>query len=63
MGSLKLHQSKTYYPNPFTRADSEYPIEPINNKREQFIVNLKLGLIALMRDHISHLPNTNQSSP
>jgi DNA-binding MltR family transcriptional regulator len=60
MGALTLHTDKTHYPNPFTETDSEYPIDPINNKRDQFVVNLQLGLIALMRDGIFHLPYTNE---
>jgi len=60
MRRLTLHENRTYYPHHLFGTDSKVAIEPINSKREQFIVNLKLALIILMRDRISHHPYTNQ---
>jgi hypothetical protein len=60
MKRLVLHENRTHYPHHLFGPDSKIPIEPINSRRDQFIVNLKLGLIALMRDRISHEPFTNR---
>jgi DNA-binding MltR family transcriptional regulator len=60
MQRLTLHESRTYYPHHLFGPDSNVAIEPVNSKREQFIVNLKLALIILMRDRISHHPYTNR---
>ena len=60
MQRLTLHENRTYYPHHLFGPDSNIAIEPINSKREQFIVNLKLALIILMRDRISHHPYTNR---
>ena len=54
MRRLVLHEGKTHYPHHLFGPDSNVPIEPITTRRDQFLVNLKLGLIALMRDRISH---------
>lgn len=63
LGQLKLHEGITHYPNPLMEgAKSEYSIEPIKNRRDQFTVNLKLGLIALMQDRQSHLVHSNESN-
>ncbi len=60
MTRLTLHENRTYYPHHLYGPDSENEIEPITNKRIQFVVNLKLGLITLMRDRLSHETHTNQ---
>jgi hypothetical protein len=60
MQRLTLHENRTYYPHHLFGPDSNVAIEPVNSKREQFIVNLKLALIILMRDRISHHPYTNR---
>jgi hypothetical protein len=60
MQRLTLHENRTYYPHHLFGPDSNVAIEPANSKREQFIVNLKLALIILMRDRISHHPYTNR---
>ena len=57
---LNLHRGKTYYPHHLGGGDSTYKIEEVNNKRDRFMVNLKLGLIALMRDRLSHKPHSNE---
>jgi hypothetical protein len=57
---LVLHENKSHYPNPRLGGDSNEPIEPIENRRTRFIVNLKLGLLELMRDRVSHRLHTNE---
>jgi hypothetical protein len=61
MKRLVLHdgEGKTHYPHPHFGPDSNVPIEPVTTRRDQFVVNLKLGLIALMRDRISHHAHSN----
>ena len=56
---LTLHEGRQHYPDPFTQNDSEHEIESINTKRGTFLVNLQLGLIYLMSDRLSHVPNSN----
>lgn len=60
MSRLTLHENRTYYPHHLYGPDSKHEIEPITNKKTQFVVNLKLGLIVLMRDRLSHETHTNQ---
>jgi DNA-binding MltR family transcriptional regulator len=60
MKRLVLHEGKTYYPHHLFGPDSEVPIEQVITRRDQFVVNLKLGLIALMRDRISHHDHSNK---
>jgi hypothetical protein len=61
MDNLSLHKSRSHYPHHlFSWKDTEAPIEQINNNRDQFIVNLKLGLLALMQDRVSHQENSNE---
>lgn len=60
MNALILHEAKTHYPHHLYGGDTAQQIEPISDKRTQFIVNLKLGLIALMRDRVSHIYHSNQ---
>jgi hypothetical protein len=59
MGRLTLHQNRTNYPHHLFGPDSTIPVEPVNSKQEQFVVNLKIALIMLMRDRIGHKPHTN----
>ena len=61
---MNLNEGKTHYPNHRYGGDSEFQIEPVMDNRTRFIVNLKLGLIALMRDRCSHEMHGNrQLSP
>jgi DNA-binding MltR family transcriptional regulator len=60
MKRLVLHEGRTYYPNHLFGPDSAVSIEPVTSRRDQFVVNLKLGLIALMRDRISHHDHSNK---
>jgi hypothetical protein len=53
MSRLTLHEKRTHYPHHLWGPDSATPIEPVNSRRDQFIVNLKLGLIALMRARVA----------
>jgi DNA-binding MltR family transcriptional regulator len=60
MKPLVLHEGKTHYPDHRFGPDSKAPIEPVTSRRDQFVVNLKLGLIALMRDRICHHEHSNK---
>jgi len=51
---LTLHEGRTKYPHHLKDMDSEHEIEEIRNNRDKFVVNLKIALIALMRDRVSH---------
>jgi hypothetical protein len=61
IGKLVLHKGRAYYPNPRILGDSKEPIETIDSSRTLFLVNLKLALLDLMRDRISHRPHTNET--
>lgn len=54
MQKLTLHESRKYYPHRIYGEDSTTEIEEIIDNRGIFIVNLKLCLIALMCDRVSH---------
>jgi hypothetical protein len=60
---LTLHDGRTHYPFHQAERDSEYPIEPVRNQRERFIVNLKLVLVMLMRDRSRHVTWSNHRLP
>jgi hypothetical protein len=60
MGSLTLHEGKSHYPDHRYGGDSAFEIEPVTDNQTRFIVNLKLGLIALMRDRCSHEMHSNK---
>jgi len=51
---LKLQEGKKYYPHHLYNQDSKNEIETVKSNRDRFVVNLKLCLIALMRDRVSH---------
>jgi hypothetical protein len=57
--NLKLHEGKTYYPNPFIRGDSDQRIENVKTSREALIVNLKLCLFELLADVSRHQHGSN----
>jgi hypothetical protein len=61
MKSLTLHVGKSHYPDHRYGGDSAFEIEPVTDNRTRFIVNLKLGLIALMRDRCSHEMHSNKA--
>ena len=54
MKLLALHEDRKVYPHHIYEGDADIPIETIKNNRGRFIVNLKLCLIALMHDRVSH---------
>lgn len=56
---LTLHEGRTHYPHHLAGGDGPHALEKVKNRRDLFIVNLKLTLIALMRDRVSHVMNTN----
>jgi DNA-binding MltR family transcriptional regulator len=60
MKRLILHEDRTHYPHHLFGPDSDAAIEPVKSMRDRFVVNLKLGLIALMRDRISHHEFSNE---
>jgi hypothetical protein len=60
VGQLELHKDKTHYPNPRIGGDSDEGIEEIKDHKTLFLVNLKLGLLGLMRDRVSHKLHTNE---
>jgi hypothetical protein len=60
MKLLVLHEARTHYPHHLFGPDGNEPIESVTSRRDQFVVNLKLGLIALMRDRISHHDHSNK---
>lgn len=56
---LKLHENREFYPHHLFDQDSDHVIEPVTNNRERFEVNLKLCLLVLMRDRMSHVTWSN----
>ena len=54
MKLLALHEGRKVYPHYIYEGDTDIPVETITNNRDRFLVNLKLCLIALMRDRVSH---------
>jgi hypothetical protein len=59
MKRLVLHEGRAHYPHHLFGPDSKVPLEPVTSRRDQFKVNLQLGLIALMRDRVGHHTHTN----
>jgi hypothetical protein len=58
---LTLHEGRTHYPHHLFGPDSKTEIEAVNSRTDQFIVNLKLVLIALMRYRVGHDAHTNRA--
>jgi hypothetical protein len=56
---LALHEGRTHYPHHLFGPDSDVEIESIITNQDRFIVNLRLALLFLMRDRISHHPYSN----
>jgi hypothetical protein len=61
MKHLTLHESRSHYPDHRYVGDSKFAIEPVKDRRGQFLVNLKLCLIALMRDRCCHEIHTSRA--
>jgi hypothetical protein len=59
LSRLTLHENRTHYPHHLFRPDSDALIEPVTTSQERFVVNLKLALIMLMRDRVSHEAHSN----
>lgn len=60
VGKLKMHEGRTHYSLPNNPdVPSEHELEPINNKRDLFYVNLKLSILYLMSDYLKHGQNSN----
>lgn len=60
---LTLHEGRTHYPHHLfqrDRAGDKHKIEVVSNNRDKFIVNLKLCLILLMRDRVSHVTHSSE---
>lgn len=54
MKFLVLHEGLTVYPHRIYDGNTKEPIEDVDTNRDKFIVNLKLCLIALMRNRVRH---------
>jgi hypothetical protein len=61
MQKLCLHEGKRVYPHHIYDGDTDQTIEPVSTNRDKFLVNLKLCLIILMRDRVSHEIWSNKS--
>jgi hypothetical protein len=59
MKHLTLQTGRKHYPHHLAGGESEFEIEKIDSNRDCFLVNLKLGLIILMRDRMRHHEHTN----
>jgi len=60
MKDLKLHEGRRRYPHHYLNDESAASkIGKIRNNRDKFTVNLRLALIALMRDRLRHETNSN----
>lgn len=57
---LTLHKGRRYFPHHIYGENTKTKIEPVTNNRELFIVNLQLGLNALMRDRVGHITWSNK---
>jgi hypothetical protein len=57
---LSLHTIYSTYPSPFWDGPSEFDVESVSDRRSQFIINLKLVLIFLMRDMKRHEIYSNE---
>ena len=57
---LTLHVNKKYYPRHLDNRESEVEIEAVATNRDKFIINLKLCLIVLMHDRVSHVTWSNK---
>ncbi len=61
MKSLILHDGVKFYPNPFLWSDTTERLRKPKNNKQVFLANVKLALIALMRDMLVHMPQSNQA--
>jgi DNA-binding MltR family transcriptional regulator len=59
MTRLTLHEGRTHYPHHLCGGDSKVDIEKTDTNQTRFLVNLKLALVMLMRDRMSHHAHTN----
>ena len=60
MNKMTFHEQRKFYPKHKDWSDTTKPIESVKNNRVKFIVNLKLSLLALMHDRVSHEIHSNQ---
>lgn len=59
MRRLTLNDGLTRYPHHLAGGDSDVEVEPTPTDQARFVVNLKLCLIALMRDRMRHYDFSN----
>ena len=59
--SLTLHEGIKFYPFPFGAGDTREKVRKPRSDRQIFVTNVKLALIALMRDYDAHAPHSNQT--
>ena len=60
MNKLLLHEQRKFYPKHKDWSDTTKKIEPVKNNRTKLLVNLKISLLALMHDRVSHEMHSNQ---
>ena len=57
---LTLHKGLIHYPHHLAaKRTTKTAIEHIKNNRDLYLVNLRLALLSLMRDRVSHVPWSN----
>jgi hypothetical protein len=54
MSKLKMHEGRTHFPHHLYKNRNGLKIESARNNRGKFILNLKIALLLLMRDRVSH---------
>lgn len=60
--TLILHERHAFYPHAFALDMKGDKVEEVSNRKDQFIVNLKLLLVLLYQDIRRHLPDSNRLS-
>jgi hypothetical protein len=54
LAKLKMHEGLTHFPHHLYKNRNGMKIDSVSNNRGKFILNLRLALIILMRDRVSH---------
>ena len=58
---LTLYEDRSHYPHPLFGPNSDVQIETTITNQDRFIVNLRIALLFLMRDRVSHHPYSNRA--
>jgi hypothetical protein len=61
MKHLVLHEGVIFYPNPFMWSDTKERVRKPRTNKQIFLTNAKLALVALMRDMLVHVPQSNEA--